>query len=783
MLFRSVNNLYHDDMQLSFLPTCPVGLEQERVRKYQSEHPTHTTIGSVEQNIFIPTLHADPQLHVTAVAAMFRRSPLCILGAHDPIGAHEDTVSLIQRILPHRTVVASPRCSKNDDFLQGKLGGIQAYATTEVTTIRHLLQTEPVVTPLEGLNGAKLGYGQVLFTTDEVLQDTNRRDVVASFLQATFQGWDMSIRDPAEALLMVEEARKMLKLDDEQNDHWHPSVALQMLHSCNDYVKETFQGDRYGVISPSRWSDATKWLLNDPGMKQNYGLDASLWHPPPSLLAGNELARTLLEDAKKSALAFEAMYHRKPSLAVVQVGELERYAHAERRLQLYSNAANSWFSKTTTGDANGFHVQEIQLSASTTTEELLSQIYALKGMDGIQLMWPLPDHIDSAKVYNAIDLFQDVDGIHYIGQREIGNKNAFAPVTPAATMAFMTHHGIDVKGKHVLVIGRSPIVGSPIAHMLRERDAIVTVAHSEIDCLEQLVREADIVVSCAGCPGLIQAEWIRGIVIQVGTTFSTATDSLHSDLAGDIASFATQYSPVPGGVGPLSVPFLLQNVARAAWNRRKKGWDESPSSLHKTFHFKDYASALQFAEKINNMSTIMDHHANMKFTHQCIDGVDLHLEFFTWEANKITDKDYDAATAVDAVAAGGAIQMSDYTYDLDETKIAIYPAIPRGSSKLLRVNSQGEVSHCSNFSDAFVALAKGTHLVFNESRVLDARLFVTTPSGNKVEMMILDMGGVDIKAPCQESLLPVMLRTDQVKVGDLLSDTIGGMVEVIGING
>ena len=82
-----------------------------------------------------------------------------------------------------------------------------------------------------------------------------------------------------------------------------------------------------------------------------------------------------------------------------------------------------------------------------------------------------------------------------------------------------------------------------------------------------------------------------------------------------------------------------------------------------------------------------------------------------------------------------------------------------------------------------MALAKGTHLVFNESRVLDARLFVTTPSGNKVEMMILDMGGVDIKAPCQESLLPVMLRTDQVKVGDLLSDTIGGMVEVIGING
>jgi methylenetetrahydrofolate dehydrogenase (NADP+)/methenyltetrahydrofolate cyclohydrolase len=570
-----VNGLY-DGLDLSFLPICPVGLEQERVRKWQDDNAGSVTLGSVEQNIFIPTLRTNPNLKVKAVAAMFRRSPLCVASLDTKermlIGAHEDTVSLLKRIFPEHEVVASPRSSKITDLIAGKVGGIQAYLTTEVPAIRYSLGKEPVVVPLEGLNGAKIGYGQVLFAAEEALVG-DRREVVSAFLDATFKGWEMVVRDPNEGVKMVKEAKKMLGLDDEQNDHWHSSAAfeLEMLQLCNDYVKETFEGDRLGVINASRWNDATDWLLDDDkSAEENFGLEPSLWQPPSQVLAGNELGRTLMEKAKASATLFRDTYGRKPSLSVITVGELKRYTHAERRLQLYSNTSNSWFSKTKSGEANGFDVTEISLDASTTTDDLLSVLYKLKDQDGIQLMWPLPDRIDKAKVYNAIAVSKDVDGIHYVGQQGIGNRKAFAPVTPAATMALIKKHGVAVQGKKVLVIGRSPIVGSPVANMLLEQGAIVTVAHSDAtEALEGLVRDAEVIVTCAGCPGLVKAEWIKGEVINVGTTFLDETDSLHSDVDGNIGEYATRYSPVPGGVGPLSAPLLFNNVAQAAWDRMK----------------------------------------------------------------------------------------------------------------------------------------------------------------------------------------------------------------------
>jgi len=575
-----VNGLY-DDLDVSFLPTCPVGVEQERVRLYQNENPTATCLGSVEQNIFIPTLYSSPELKVKAVAAMFRRSPLCIASlaatteTNTTIGAHEDTVHLLQRIFPHSKVVASPRATKITDLTDGTLDGIQAYSTTEVPTLRRQLGgREPNVTPLEGLNDTKLGYGQVLFASEECLEG-ERREIVDSFLSATFKGWDSVVRDPEEGIKMVQEAQKMLGLDDERNDHWHQSTEyqLEMLQLCNDFVKETFEGDRLGVINPKRWNDATTWLLDlDVPTEKDFGLEPSLWQPPKVLLPGNELARSMMDEAKQSATAFQTKYGRKPSVAVITVGELDRYTHAKRRLQLYSNSANSWFSKTKTGEANGFDVQEINLEGGTTTDDLLSTIYSLKDVDGIQLMWPLPDHIDDASVYNAISVEQDIDGIHYVGQQEIGNREAFPPVTPAATLALIKKYGVELKNKKVLVIGRSLIVGSPTAYMLREESAIVTVAHSEVtpDKLEALVRDAEVVVTCAGLPGLLKAEWVENsVLINVGTTFVDETDRLHSDVEGDLSEYASRFSPVPGGVGPLSAPMLFQNVAKAAWDRMK----------------------------------------------------------------------------------------------------------------------------------------------------------------------------------------------------------------------
>jgi len=688
------NNMYEKaGIDLQFLPICPVGLEMERVRQASADEKV--TIGSVEQNIFIPTLYNDPSLKLKAVAAMFRRTPLCLASLGDGagagagpeeivVGAHEDTVSLIQRILssgnggadPNRTysVIASPRATKNTDLMSGKLGAIQAYLTTEVPALeqrlRHGSATPPstsiVAPPLEGMNGARLGYSQLMFTPEEDLLSDNKREVVQTFLDVTFRGWDMAIRDNEAAADAVEEAKSILALDDESNDHWDgsSSYAVQNVGMCCAFVKETFQGDRYGVLNAERFNEATEWLLGDKAPPtDNFGLDATAWQPSPKLLAGGELGRKTLEEARKSAELFASVHGRKPSLAVITVGELSRYCHGDRRLDIYSNGLLSWFSKGSAGTANNFDVKEITLPKTTTTDELLSQIYSLKQYDGIQLMWPLPSQVDASKCYNAIEVNRDVDGAHYLGQMELDPKNAtpMPPVTPAAAIALIEEYGVSLNNKFVLVVGRSRIVGAPLAYMVNKSGGIVTVAHSEVstDNLKALVGNADVIFACAGSPGLLKTSWVKpgAEIISIGTTFDEQKDLLVSDFDnGDLDDIANRYSPVPGGVGPLSNGFLFKNVAAAAWKRAQTTgnvddtWNRTSGTIERTFHFRNYDSALSFSNDVNSMSRELDHHANMTFRHECVDGVDVTLEFFTYEANEVTDKDYTAAKMVNEIA-------------------------------------------------------------------------------------------------------------------------------------
>jgi methylenetetrahydrofolate dehydrogenase (NADP+)/methenyltetrahydrofolate cyclohydrolase len=609
---------------LNFLPICPVGLEMERVRNHRNSSESQdddVVVGSVEQNIYTPLLYKDKSLKLKAIASMFRTSPLCLasIGEEDykkkddddviTVGAHEDTVSLLKRILKDDkdkkySVIASPRASKNTDLVDGKYDAIQAYSTTEVPTLERYGRGDGPggfsvnSLPLEGLNGCKLGYSQMLFTPEEDLivgECADKRDILHAFLNATFTGWDMAIRNVDDAALRVEEAKRILGLDDESNDHMNASndYTIQNVGLCSDYVKETFQGDRYGIIDPKRWNDATKWLLNEDSDKveSNFGLDTtSLWQPSSTkFLAGNELARLSLADAKESAAQFELEHDRKPSLLVITVGDdhRQRYNHGNRRKQIYSNDRNSWFNKTSTGTNNGFHVKELHLpSESTTTDKLVTVIQtelAVNDVDGIQLMWPLPDHIDSLRAYNEIPFDRDVDGAHYIGQIEKAGTSSdetatttiIPPVTPAAVMELLNHYNVELKGKHVLVVGRSRIVGSPLAHMLRDCDAVVTTVHSKTskDDLQKLVGYADIVVTCVGEPGVLDSSWLKqdSVVINVGTTFSEEHDGLLSDFGSsdNLASndAVKQFSPVPGGVGPLSVSQLYKNVVGAAWER------------------------------------------------------------------------------------------------------------------------------------------------------------------------------------------------------------------------
>lgn len=310
---------------LKLLSTCPVGLEPERVRQYRDiSDDADVVVGSVEQNVLIPVLMNNPHLKVMAVAAMFRESPLCLVslqkdnknntdqrdsngvtggsGAAAPqvVGAHEDTVDLLKRILiydnfeqdPRHTVRVSPRANKITDLLEGRLDAIQAYTTTEVLTLERIIASATLgahqagdisTILLEGHNGARLGYSQVLFAPEEDLHG-DQCEVLRAFLKATFEGWARAIQDPEHGARCVEEAQKMLKLSDEGNDHWDRNrffeYNVDSTRACCDLVQATKAEDnaneKYGVIDPQRWDDATEWLLNE-NILPSFGLDAAVW--------------------------------------------------------------------------------------------------------------------------------------------------------------------------------------------------------------------------------------------------------------------------------------------------------------------------------------------------------------------------------------------------------------------------------------------------------------------------------------------------------------------------
>jgi len=231
----------------------------------------------------------------------------------------------------------------------------------------------------------------------------------------------------------------------------------------------------------------------------------------------------------------------------------------------------------------------------------------------------------------------------------------------------------------------------------------------------------------------------------------------------------------------------LKNVSKAMWSQKmsfssvvlENGWEKKANSLTKIYHFKNYTDALEAARKVNEISDIMNYYANMNFTHNRDSGVKLKMEY---KAKKLTKKDYDATEAVDMLLGKDKIEMKKYTYNLNEESIAKYPASPRGSSKLMKCDSSGIVTYYDNFSESFPSIAKGCHIVFNDSRVLEARLFIYDGE-EKIEMMILDLGSVDVKAKCNDTLLQVMIRSTKIELGDKFKVSESNSVEVFEVIG
>ena len=209
----------------------------------------------------------------------------------------------------------------------------------------------------------------------------------------------------------------------------------------------------------------------------------------------------------------------------------------------------------------------IELGKEITTEELLKTIRELNNdpkVHGILLQHPVPSQIDERACFDAIDINKDVDGVTCLGfgQMTMGEP-AYGSCTPAGIMRMLDHYEIDISGKHAVVVGRSPILGKPMAMMLLNKNATVTVCHSRTEHLELHIKNADILVGAVGVPRLIKKEWIKDGAVVIDAGYHPAEKCGDIELDG-IENLAFAHTPVPGGVGPMTINTLILNTLLAA---------------------------------------------------------------------------------------------------------------------------------------------------------------------------------------------------------------------------
>lgn len=281
-----------------------------------------------------------------------------------------------------------------------------------------------------------------------------------------------------------------------------------------------------------------------------------------TIIDGTAISRTIREEIRQQVQACAARQERVPGLAVILVGE-------DPASEVYVN------QKRRACEAVGFVSREIKLPAAIEQAALIAQIRELNGqpeIHGILVQLPLPKHIDEFAALETIDPAKDVDGFHpvNVGRLSIGS-DCLAPCTPLGVIEMFKRSGIDIAGKRALVIGRSNIVGKPLALMLLKLNATVTLAHSKTRNLQEEVAKADIVCAAVGKPRCIPGAWISpgAVVIDVGTNsvpnpekpgMTKLVGDVEFETASERASFIT---PVPGGVGPMTIAMLLANTLKA----------------------------------------------------------------------------------------------------------------------------------------------------------------------------------------------------------------------------
>ncbi len=270
------------------------------------------------------------------------------------------------------------------------------------------------------------------------------------------------------------------------------------------------------------------------------------------ILDGKKLASLSEEDIKKEVLEL-AKHGINPTLATILVGNdpaSETYVRMKRN----------------TCKKVGMESIAVELPESTTTEELLGTIEDLNNnpdVHGILLQHPVPSQIDERKCFDAIDIEKDVDGVTCLG---FGNMSmgidSYGSCTPDGIIRLIQHYELDIQGLNAVVVGRSPILGKPMAMMLLNLNATVTICHSRTQNIETIIKSADLIVGAVGIPKFIKTDWIKqgAIVIDAG---------FHPEKCGDIDlnqmdKISSAYTPVPGGVGPMTINTLILHTMQSA---------------------------------------------------------------------------------------------------------------------------------------------------------------------------------------------------------------------------
>ncbi|MBI4480481.1 MAG: bifunctional methylenetetrahydrofolate dehydrogenase/methenyltetrahydrofolate cyclohydrolase FolD [Acidobacteria bacterium] len=313
---------------------------------------------------------------------------------------------------------------------------------------------------------------------------------------------------------------------------------------------------------------------------------------PARLLNGNEIRDQIKAEVARDLEQLRAAGIR-PGLAVILVGN-------DPASEIYTR------NKAKTCNDLGMFSERIELPSSITTGELLARVNDLNRrdeVDGILVQLPLPKQVDSKKVLMAVDPQKDVDGFHPVN---VGNlvtgRPGLVPCTPAGIIEILTRSQIPIEGQRAVIIGRSDIVGKPVALLLMHRNATITVCHSKTRDLPGVCREADILVAALGKPGMVTAEFVKpgATVIDVGISQLTRREDVErffpgnekklkefeakgSTLIGDVdpstvIPVAGALTPVPGGVGPLTIAMLMVNTVRAARLRRASALAPATSS-------------------------------------------------------------------------------------------------------------------------------------------------------------------------------------------------------------